>query len=172
MAYVCDGVVVERFWALCPIFLWPQPVPLMSQPAPFAPRHFPSCPGLSHLPQVTSPHVLDCPQSVPLMSQPAPFARLKTTSIIWFNHWQFLKNSFLIFNTRFLSTTLENQWFIWYHNGKSFRICRHVCWELSLYLNVSHRVFELFWLFWDIENENWEQLFEIRGLNWGKNQFF
>jgi len=47
----------------------------MSQPAPFAPSHFPSCPSLPRLPQVTSPHVLACPKSVPLMSQPTPFAR-------------------------------------------------------------------------------------------------
>jgi len=63
---------VERFWALCPIFLWPQPVPLMSQPVPFAPIHFLSCLSLPHLPQVTSPHVLACPQSVPLMSSLLP----------------------------------------------------------------------------------------------------
>jgi len=47
---------VEKFWALCPIFRWPQPVPLMSQPAPFAP-HVPDRPI--------------CPKSVPLMSWPA-----------------------------------------------------------------------------------------------------
>jgi len=39
----------------------PKSLPLMSQPAPFAPSHF--------------PHVLPCPQSVPPMSQLAHFAR-------------------------------------------------------------------------------------------------
>ena len=39
----------------CPIC--PTSLPLMSQPVPFAPSHFPSCPGL---PAVSSPHVPAC----------------------------------------------------------------------------------------------------------------
>jgi len=89
---------VERFWALCSIFLWPQSVTLKSQPAPFAPSQFPSCLSqshltpissphvsacpiclsclsLSHLTPVSSPHILACLQSAPLTSWPAPFTR-------------------------------------------------------------------------------------------------
>jgi len=68
---------VERFWALCPIFLWPQPVPLMSQPSPIWPQslHFmsqlaPFAP--SHFPHVSVSPIW--PQSLHFMSQLAPFA--------------------------------------------------------------------------------------------------
>jgi len=79
----------------------------------------------------------------------------------------------LIFNMHFLPITLENQWFIWYHNCECFSICSNVCWELSLYLNVSHRVFQFFALFCHIKNAYWEQFLVICWSNvWRRNNLF
>ena len=61
--------------------------------------------------------------------------------------------SFFNIQHAILLIALENQTFIANHNGESFCVCSEVCWELSLYLNVSHRVFQFFALFCHIKNK-------------------
>ena len=79
----------------------------------------------------------------------------------------------LIFNTQFLPITLENETFITEDNGESFCVCCYVCGELRLYLNVSHRVFQFFALFWDVKDKHWEQFLVIcQGYIWRRNQLF
>ena len=85
------------------------------------------------------------------------FIALKTINIIWFQSLAV----FLIFYWHLLPIALENQWFIWYHNGESFSICRHFCWKLGLYLHVSHRVFQFFALFCHIKDKHREQFLVI-----------